>query len=152
MCGSPFNKDSHPFDQDPETPQNNFYQEKSSTVHNQRLIPTTTISFTCLPSPVKCASAGEITTEELLKLEQSNSYDDKANELIIFKLSIPSLSLEPLTGKEIVDRVSDKADEVISRYLPCVELLVACQQDLRQGLTQKTTRRGTATTQDLVSF
>jgi len=66
MCGSPFDEDSYTFDQDPETPQNNYYQEESSTVHTPRLIPTTTTISTCILSLVKCASAREITTEELL--------------------------------------------------------------------------------------
>jgi len=149
LCGSPF--DDNPrtlFDQDPDPPQNNYFQEESSTVPDPRTTPTTTTApATCLVSPVKCASADVIPEEEALKADKTISHQEEGDELNIFKLFIPSLSLTPLTGKEVVDKISDKADEVVTRYLPCVELLVACQQDLRAGLIQKTSRRGVATSQ-----
>jgi len=145
LCGSPFDDDPRNiFDQEPEQPQNNYFQEESPTVHDPRATPTTTTSTTCLVSPVKCAPVSIVSEEEPRKPAEDQ---DEVDELDTFKLSIPSLSLTPLTGKEVVDRVSDKAEEVVTRYLPCVELLVACQQDLRAGLIQKSSRRGVGTSQ-----
>lgn len=51
-----------------------------------------------------------------------------------FSLSIPAVSLQPLTGSEVVRHIRTKTDDVITRFLPCVEFLVNCQQELRQGL------------------
>ena len=56
-------------------------------------------------------------------------------------LSIPSLSLESLTALEVLDRVDQKSKEVITRYLPCVNFLVMCQQELRAALAAATQRR-----------
>merc|ERR1712157_128734 len=59
------------------------------------------------------------------------SEDDELKKLLNIKISIPSLSVEPLSGKEVHTRIHEKTDEVISRYLPCVDFLVNCQQSLR---------------------
>lgn len=54
--------------------------------------------------------------------------------LIEIKISVPSLSLEPMTGSEVMNRLQDRMNDVITKYLPCVDFLVQCQQDLRKGL------------------
>jgi hypothetical protein len=50
------------------------------------------------------------------------------------RISVSGLSLEPLTGTEITTRLRIKTEDVVTRYLPCVDFLVACQQELRKGL------------------
>jgi hypothetical protein len=50
------------------------------------------------------------------------------------EMSISGLSLEPLSGVEVLSRLRSKTEDVMTRYLPCVDFLVACQQDLRKGL------------------
>ena len=75
--------------------------------------------------------------KETVQPDNTSYQNDETNELIIFKITIPSLSLIPLTGKEVVDRVYNKAREVFSRYLPRVEFLVARQQDLGAGLVKR---------------
>ena len=54
---------------------------------------------------------------------------------------VPGVSLTPLTGTQIIDLLRKRADEVLSRYLPCVDFLVQCQQELRKGLQVATTKR-----------
>ena len=49
-------------------------------------------------------------------------------------LSIPSVSLQSLTGNEVIMHIRSKTDDVVTRFLPCVDFLVNCQQELRQGL------------------
>ncbi|KAL7548708.1 hypothetical protein ACHAWF_011974 [Thalassiosira exigua] len=49
-------------------------------------------------------------------------------------LDVTSVSLTPLSGNEVVRHVRTKTDDVITRFLPCVDFLVNCQQELRQGL------------------
>ena len=50
------------------------------------------------------------------------------------KIQVSTLSLEPLSGTEILTRLQIRMDDVITKYLPCVDFLVQCQQDLRKGL------------------
>jgi len=50
------------------------------------------------------------------------------------KVTVTSLSLEPLTGSEVVARLQDRMNDVVTKYLPCVDFLVQCQQELRKGL------------------
>ena len=57
------------------------------------------------------------------------------------KIDVSGLSLEPLPGAEVVDRIEKKTRDVLKRYLPCVDFLVACQQDLRKGLIMATQKR-----------
>lgn len=52
-----------------------------------------------------------------------------------FQMEVSGLSLDPMSGAEVVHRVRACMDDVLSRYLPCVDFLVQCQQDLRKGLT-----------------
>lgn len=63
-----------------------------------------------------------------------------------FELSIPGISLTPLTALQVVEKVKKASNEVTSRFLPCVDFLVTCQQELRAGLSfsakQKQVGRG----------
>lgn len=72
----------------------------------------------------------------------TNSYfaqqDDWLNDV---QLEISGLSLTPLSGAEIMRRLRDKTDHVVTRYLPCVDFLVACQQELRAGLAAATQKK-----------
>ncbi len=54
---------------------------------------------------------------------------------------VPGVSLEPMTGTQIVDLLRKRANEVLTRYLPCVDFLVQCQQELRKGLQVATTKQ-----------
>ncbi len=51
-----------------------------------------------------------------------------------FTIKISSLSVEPLSAHEILEKITTRSTEVITKYLPCVEFLVLCQQELRQAL------------------
>ncbi|KAL3803311.1 hypothetical protein ACHAW5_009771 [Stephanodiscus triporus] len=59
-------------------------------------------------------------------------------------LTVTAVSLEPLSGNEVVRHIRTKTDDVITRFLPCVDFLVNCQQELRQGLqvAQASQQRG----------
>ena len=49
-------------------------------------------------------------------------------------LTVTAVSLTPLSGNEVVRHIRSRTDDVITRFLPCVDFLVNCQQELRQGL------------------
>ncbi len=49
-------------------------------------------------------------------------------------LTVTAVSLTPMSGNEVVRHIRNKTDDVITRFLPCVDFLVNCQQELRQGL------------------
>jgi len=49
-------------------------------------------------------------------------------------LTVTAVSLQPLSGNQVVRHIRTKTDDVITRFLPCVDFLVNCQQELRQGL------------------
>ena len=57
------------------------------------------------------------------------------------KVTVSGLSLEPMAATELVARVRSKTEDVVTRYLPCVDFLVACQQDLRKGLAAASQKR-----------
>jgi hypothetical protein len=57
------------------------------------------------------------------------------------RMTVSGLSIEPLSGTEVLTRLRLKTEEVVTRYLPCVDFLVACQQDLRKGLATATQKR-----------
>lgn len=64
-------------------------------------------------------------------------------QLETLSLSIPSVSLTSLSGNEVIMHIRSKTDDVITRFLPCVDFLVNCQQELRQGLAIATQRKYT---------
>jgi len=57
------------------------------------------------------------------------------------ELKVSGVSLEPMTGTEIIAKVTLRSNEVVTRYLPCVDFLVQCQQELRKGLQVATAKR-----------
>ncbi len=83
----------------------------------------------------------------------SSSSSSHSKILDNFNLSIISLSSSPLSATEIIDTISFRCQEVESRFIPCVDFLVTCQQELRHGLAlavQKNRRgRSCYTTQDV---
>jgi len=57
------------------------------------------------------------------------------------QVKVPGVSLTPLSGSKIIMLLKDRSNEVLTRYLPCVDFLVQCQQELRKGLQVATTKR-----------
>ena len=57
------------------------------------------------------------------------------------KIEVPGVSLKAMSGTEIIQRLEKRTNEVLTRYLPCVDFLVQCQQELRKGLQTATTKR-----------
>mmetsp|Transcript_10773 Transcript_10773/g.15193 ORF Transcript_10773/g.15193 Transcript_10773/m.15193 type:complete len:883 (+) Transcript_10773:133-2781(+) len=58
-----------------------------------------------------------------------------------FSMSIPSLSSSSMSAKEILERIEKRANEVETLFIPCVEFLVMCQQELRAGLAHASKRK-----------
>ena len=58
--------------------------------------------------------------------------DDPLLERLL--LTVTSLSFKPVSGNEVVEYVRTKTNDVITRFIPCVNCLVNCQQELRKGL------------------
>jgi hypothetical protein len=50
------------------------------------------------------------------------------------QLQVSAISLAPLSGYEIVTRLRERFQDILYKYIPCVNFLVQCQQDLRKGL------------------
>jgi hypothetical protein len=55
---------------------------------------------------------------------------------ILERVSQPvmAVSLPLLSGIEVGRQISTKTNDVITQFLPCIKLLINCQQELRQGL------------------
>lgn len=60
------------------------------------------------------------------------------------RVEVPGLSTEPLSGRQLMTKVRSSLEHVAQRYLPCVDFLVNCQQELRRGLTATTQPHGNA--------
>jgi hypothetical protein len=73
------------------------------------------------------------------KIEENS---DDMDILLSFSVEINSLSMEPLSAYDILEKVEWRCKEVVIKYLPCVEFLVLCQQELRIGLESATKSRG----------
>ncbi|VEU39288.1 unnamed protein product [Pseudo-nitzschia multistriata] len=75
--------------------------------------------------------------------QQRRCKSNPTREEWLEKLKIPvsGVSLEPMTGTQILQRLKERFEEVSTRYLPCVDFLVQCQQELRKGLQVATTKR-----------
>lgn len=70
-----------------------------------------------------------------MPVKQNNQQQQLNNDNNLnFELSIPGISLTPLTALQVVEKVKNASSEVITRFLPCVDFLVTCQQELRAGL------------------
>jgi hypothetical protein len=78
---------------------------------------------------------GSITQADPAKPASDDSWLDT------IQLEVPGVSLEPLSGTEVLKKARGKTDDVVTRYLPCVEFLVNCQQELRAGLANATQKR-----------
>jgi ribosomal protein S6 len=73
---------------------------------------------------------------------QSNNHSHNSEAwLHELRMGVPGLSLDEMAGTEILNRLRGKMDHVVTRYLPCVDFLVQCQQELRKGLTLATHKR-----------
>jgi len=90
---------------------------------------TTTLSASSNISPTNCSDHASRPATQIDPLLEKLS------------LAIPAVSLEPLSGSEVLRHIRTKTDDVITRFLPCVEFLVNCQQELRQGLQVANRRR-----------
>ncbi|KAL7468031.1 hypothetical protein ACHAXS_008261 [Conticribra weissflogii] len=90
---------------------------------------TTTLSASSNISPTNCSDHASRPATQIDPLLEK------------LTLAIPAVSLEPLSGSEVLRHIRTKTDDVITRFLPCVEFLVNCQQELRQGLQIANRRR-----------
>eukprot|EP00978_Attheya_sp_CCMP212_P045154 scaffold335166_cov51-Attheya_sp.AAC.1 len=66
---------------------------------------------------------------------------EEEEALASLTLNVPGVELEPMSAQAVLDRVRIKTDDVVTRYLPCVDFLVVCQQELRAGLVAATKKR-----------
>ena len=57
------------------------------------------------------------------------------------QLSVSSISLTPISGYDILQRIQCKLQDVVYKYVPCVDFLVNCQQELRRGIETITTQK-----------
>lgn len=83
-------------------------------------------------------SSASATTSALPPLAVNKKSDSNDKWLEGLQIKCSDISVKPISGKEVVSRVRVKTDNVVTRYLPCVEFLVACQQDLRTAPKRST--------------
>jgi hypothetical protein len=50
------------------------------------------------------------------------------------RIEVSGLSTEPMSGRQVLSKVRSSLEHVTQRYIPCVDFLVQCQQELRRGL------------------
>ena len=96
------------------------------------------------PRKYKSATPHQATSAPSAYLPHSNSSQPvhQIDPLLeTMSLSIPSVSLSSLNGNEVIRHIRSKTDDVITRFLPCVDFLVNCQQELRQGLAAANKRK-----------
>ena len=98
----------------------------NTVVHHQTVFTTSLVPGTALKdmfaptsSPISVDPSDEVWLERL-------------------EFTVSGISLEPMKGTAIVSRIQSRANEVATRYLPCVDFLVQCQQELRKGLALAT--------------
>jgi hypothetical protein len=53
------------------------------------------------------------------------------------QLEVKDISVDPLSGTQVLHRLREKLDDVLHKYIPCVSFLVDCQQTLRKGLERR---------------
>ena len=98
---------------------------------------TPSMTFSLFDDPFEQHHIGSMMTHQADPAKPVN--DD--SWLDTLELQVSGVALEPLSGAEVLKRVRNKTDDVVTRYLPCVEFLVSCQQELRAGLAQATSKR-----------
>lgn len=57
------------------------------------------------------------------------------------EITVSAISVDPITGADVIHRVHASVRDVLTCYIPCVDFLVQCQQDLRKGLQLATQKR-----------
>lgn len=72
-------------------------------------------------------ATGTATEQYTQEVTEENSW------LTALMIEVSGLSMDPLSGSEVVERCQASMDDVLNRYVPCVDFLVQCQQDLRRG-------------------
>lgn len=130
-------------DLDPSCP---LVSTNSSSTNNSHAAQTELYS---LPDPY--ASIHNMNTNNTHNHQNNNNTHNKINQnnnthaseawLEELHMGVPGLSLDQMAGTEIINRLRGKMDHVVTRYLPCVDFLVQCQQELRKGLTLATHKR-----------
>ena len=68
---------------------------------------------------------------------------DNDDVLCTFTMSVEHLTSDGsrLSAADVLDIINKRTDEVITLFLPCVEFLVQCQQELRTGLAAANRKR-----------
>jgi len=91
------------------------------------------------PLPLSSAAVPDLSTSTM---PQKPSEPEEPAWLQDFTMPVAGLSLEDMSGSSVFRRVIDRTAEVMSRYIPCVDFLVQCQQELRKGVAHAQKRRG----------
>jgi hypothetical protein len=119
-------------------------QPKHSNHRSSSSIPSSsTFSSNIFALPQHVSSLDEYQSrqleEEVKKKEKASPTPEPWMEEL--KITVAGVSLEPMSGFEVIKTLQERTTEVLTRYLPCVHFLVQCQQDLRKGLAAATQKR-----------
>mmetsp|Transcript_16475 Transcript_16475/g.20140 ORF Transcript_16475/g.20140 Transcript_16475/m.20140 type:complete len:897 (-) Transcript_16475:37-2727(-) len=128
------------FQQEEEKNTKTNYGGLKSIINNKTAIPSA--SFVCHAFDDDDAVDDKL--KPLPRLVTNDSSISKRNEncaLKYFTISISSLCQVPLSAYDIIDKVHLRSREVSTKYLPCVEFLVMCQQELRNAVAIATQHR-----------
>ena len=107
----------------------------SSTAPSAPICSSSSATVPAAFDPLMLAPEGHVASK---KADMTNPEEEFLSEI---EIQVPSLSLEPMKGTEVVRRIRQCMEDVIRRYIPCVDFLVQCQQDLRKGLAYATQKQ-----------
>ena len=126
---SPASAESLVFMMTPSVQTSNSYPHCSSAVPTENEPTSTSNSNTD-------TSDGEMSDSAFVPPENKQRQEDGVQVSGFFSVEVPGVSLKPMSSADVTNRINLKTDEVVTRYLPCVDFLVACQQELRAGLAE----------------
>jgi len=105
-------------------------------------VSTSVTNFFSMPSSSPPQQNNQVKQQQRQKQKQERPPKQMREEwLEKLQVKVSGVSLKPIPGSEIIQLLKQRSNEVLTRYLPCVDFLVQCQQELRKGLQVATTKR-----------
>ncbi|KAL7441267.1 hypothetical protein ACHAXM_007746 [Skeletonema potamos] len=136
--------------QHPPPARNSSRQSPTTAASSYNRKGTSSSSTTTTTSRTKRAATTSTTVSSSLFYRSPSETDHSSQPvqqidplLETVSLKVSSVSLDPLSGNQVVTHIRTKTDDVTTRFIPCVDFLVNCQQELRQGLQVAQRRRVT---------
>ncbi|GKY94674.1 hypothetical protein MPSEU_000432800 [Mayamaea pseudoterrestris] len=93
------------------------------------------------PEPILSVPPNMVSAQQSYSSHSTNNsanqhqliHQEDESWLSALTIEVSGLSMEPMLGTDVVQRCQASMDDVTCRYIPCVDFLVQCQQELRKG-------------------